>query len=327
MTDYDCVECPTVGGFPPTRYEVQVRQRGNYIVAVFKMWIEGWGDIVVRARVSIRQIQQILFRKYKGQIAGYDPYTMEGFFDSIVKGAKDIAKKVARSKVFKAARKIISHPAVLAVSQVIPGLNAVIPAAAMISKGLDMASALSKARRGSKPDMHTIKKAIKIAKKGKGKKAIRAAKLLRIADKMVITPPIAKQVAPAAAAIAKRTGVPTTAIQRAIVTAVKTDVPKPPPVAKPRRRRKPTVMQRRRLMRQKKRFLRRQKKARQYFLKTGRWPRGFDPRAKMMPRRPRRPRMPGLPPGMPPMAPPPRYLPIQQPPGRAPWYPSYPQYY
>jgi hypothetical protein len=298
MHDYEYVECDSVGGFPPTAYEIQVKQRGDYLVGIFRMNIEGWGDIVVRARVSLSQIQKILYRKYAGTISGYgfDEYAMEGFFDDIVKTASDIGKKIVRSKVFKTASKVLQHPAVLAVSQVIPGLNAVVPAAAMISKGLNMADALTRARKGSKPDMHTIKKAIHIAKKGKGKKAVKAAKLLRMADKMSWAPSIASQTKKATADIAKKTGTPPEVVKAAVEKATVVDIPKPPPVAKVkpkvkrRRRRRPdrkrprrrvSKREKRALRARAKRYDRRMKKARAIRSRTGRWPRGFDPRREL----------------------------------------------
>jgi hypothetical protein len=349
MTDYDYVECESVGGFPPTAYEIQVRQRGKYIVGIFRMNIEGWGDVVVRARVSIAQIQKILFRRYAGTISGYhlDEYAVEGFFDDLAKGAADIGKKIVRHKVFKSASKVLQHPAVLAVSQVIPGLNAVVPAAAMISKGLAMTDALTRARQGSKPDMHTIKKAIHIAKKGKGPKAIKAAKLLRMADKMSWAPSVAKQTASATKDIAQKTGVPTEAVKAAVDKVTQVDVPKPPPVA-PRpelpadrpvpRRRKLTKKQKAKLMRQKKKAMRQSRKARAYFLKYGKWPPGYHrPHPEVMRRRRQRRYayhappppvpMPGQYAPLPPGAPPLHYGHIPMPAPRPAWTPSYPAYF
>ena len=140
----------------PMAYQLKVRQRGDWVCAYLRARIGREAYITVVARISIRAIERMLTRTYQGTV---------GFsFKSIFKAAKKMARSVASSRVLKKARKYLRHPAVLAVSQFIPGANVALPALAAIDSTLMAAKAITAKRRGDPRAALALQRAQQLAR-------------------------------------------------------------------------------------------------------------------------------------------------------------------
>lgn len=109
----------------PGTFRIKVRPVGDGYTADACIAIAPGLDAKASAHVSSKAIAELLQREFEGRFG--QGVGLFGFIKKIWKGAKKVAKKVAKSKVLKSVVGITKNPAFLAALSVVPGVG---PAAA-----------------------------------------------------------------------------------------------------------------------------------------------------------------------------------------------------
>lgn len=106
-------------------YKLQLRQTPSGYMATARINVGTDFSIVARARVSAKAIEKILRTSWEGNVGAshQNEIGLFGFVKKLWRGAKKIAKKVARSKVLGKIAKFVRKPAFMAALSVIPGIG------------------------------------------------------------------------------------------------------------------------------------------------------------------------------------------------------------
>jgi len=104
------------------KYQVRVVETpdGNGYVATAVLTFSNGQTISAEAHVDVREIYKTLVAAKHG-VSG--EFEVGGFFGSLWKGAKDVGKKLAKSKALGVVAKVIKNPVVTGVISVIPVLG------------------------------------------------------------------------------------------------------------------------------------------------------------------------------------------------------------
>ncbi len=150
-------------------YSIKVRQVGDDYIATGCVKVGTEYSLKAVARVSAKAIEQVMrqaARGWRGRIGHAEGELLGddeigwGFLKKLWKGAKKIAKKVAKSKVLGKIAKVVRNPAFMAAVSVIPGVGP-IAAAGLAAAGT--------AYMGYRAAM-----GVKMGKRSLAKRAIRA---------------------------------------------------------------------------------------------------------------------------------------------------------
>lgn len=125
-------------------YRASVREHNGYYLGTLAMNLGGGASVVVRSKVSIEQIANLLGKTFQGQWGSDEMLGEVGFFGSLWKGVKSVARKVAKSKVLRTAGKVIQNPAFRAIAAQIPGVSNVMGAIDAANAGISAANSVSK---------------------------------------------------------------------------------------------------------------------------------------------------------------------------------------
>ena len=133
-------------------YTLRIRERGDWFAACLDVNLGNDVVIAVKAKVSTSAIAKLLNRTFSGSFGGMsgDPAQMEGFFGSIWKAVKSVAKKVTKNKVFRVAKKIFRNPMFKGVAMAVPGVNVAVGALTAADMAMQAAGGVAKMISGGK---------------------------------------------------------------------------------------------------------------------------------------------------------------------------------
>lgn len=136
-------------------YTLAIRERGDAYCACLSVKLGKDVAIDVKASVSTSAVASLLNRTFRGTFGGVAAGSvpeaeMVGFFGKIFRAVKKVAKSVARSKVFRAARGVFRSPIFKGIATAIPGVNVAVGALTAADMAIQAADGVSKMIRGGK---------------------------------------------------------------------------------------------------------------------------------------------------------------------------------
>lgn len=131
-------------------YEIRTYEKGDYWHACLRVCLGKDTCIDMHARVSMSALARVLNKTFAGtfNVGADGREQVAGFFGKLWKGVKKVAKKVAKSKVFKVAKGVFRSPIFKAIAAGIPGVNVAV--GALTAADMAMSAARSVYKKGKR---------------------------------------------------------------------------------------------------------------------------------------------------------------------------------